>query len=132
MQSFSVKRDEWVEMLVCTVGKPALLKLVVVQTESFLEINMKIKVEYDGKWPCLCMGTLRIGFNGAWWQFSSRHVLRSGGSVSFDKDWNEKVTHGLWTIDDEDWPDGFPIELREAALEAINESIDHGCCGGCV
>jgi len=92
---------------------------------------MKIKVEYDGGYPNLCAGNLRIGINGVWWQFKSR-ALCSGGSVWFDDEWSEHVERGPWSINDEDWPDSFPIQLREAALEAINDQIDHGCCGGCV
>ena len=26
----------------------------------------------------------------------------------------------------------FPEEFKEATLAAINEQIDHGCCGGCI
>jgi hypothetical protein len=58
------------------------------------------------------------------------HSLYSGGSVSFDKEWNEHVTEGNWHV--MEWPEGFPESAKEAALELINEKIRHGCCGGCI
>ena len=94
-------------------------------------MHATITVDYNGKYPNLCSGVLRVEVSGIWYNFG-QHVLHSGGSVSFDEDWCEHVAHGDWTIDDEDWPINFPMELREATLEEINSVIPHGCCGGCV
>ena len=90
-----------------------------------------IKIEYDGKWPNLCRGNLTAVIDGKKWVFP-KYCLMSGGSVSFDNDWREHVTSGPWSIEEDQWPEGFPVELKIATLEAINQELPHGCCGGCV
>lgn len=90
---------------------------------------MNIEIEYDGKWPNLCSGKLVVTIDGTVWDFKS-FCLCSGGEVTSDKDWNFTVTQGMWTI--YEWPEGFPEELKLAVLEEINNTIDHGCCGGCI
>ncbi len=56
--------------------------------------------------------------------------MSSGGSVSFDSNWCEHVSHGSWSISE--WPEGFPEDLKADVLEAVNCEISQGCCGGCV
>ncbi len=90
---------------------------------------MDIKVHYDGAWPNLCAGALTLEIEGKAWEFPD-YCLDSGGSVTFTDDWDAVITSGPWTI--EDWPKGFPEELKEPVLKAINDQIGWGCCGGCV
>jgi len=90
---------------------------------------MNIKIEYDGKYPNLCSGDLSIIIDGKKWKFPD-YCLYSGGYVSFNKDWDEEVGEGPWSI--LDWPNGFPDNLKKAVLDIINKQIPHGCCGGCV
>ena len=45
-------------------------------------------ISYDGKFPNLCSGTLVMNLDGKDITFSS-YCLSSGGSVSFDEEWNE-------------------------------------------
>lgn len=90
---------------------------------------MDIKIEYDGKFPNLCAGTLVVTVAGRRWSFPS-YCLSSGGSVWFDGEWSEHVESGTWSIND--WPDGFPSEHKEAVEDAVNAEIPHGCCGGCI
>jgi len=90
---------------------------------------MNIKIEYDGKYPNLCSGSLIVIIDGTRWVFPD-YCMSSGGSVSFDEDWNEDVTSGEWSISD--WPDGFPDNLQMAVEEAINIQVSEGCCGGCL
>ena len=90
---------------------------------------MNIKIEYDGKYPNLCRGNLIVKINGQTIQFPE-YCLVSGGSVWFDDEWNDNVEEGPWSIGE--WPENFPEELKTAVLDAINEQIPHGCCGGCV
>lgn len=89
---------------------------------------MQINIEYDGAYPNLCSGNLVVTIDDKRYGFGN--CLCSGGSVTFDEDWQEHVTQGPWSINE--WPGDFPEELKESVLEAINEEIPHGCCGGCV
>jgi len=88
-----------------------------------------IEIKYDGKWPCLCMGTLIVIIDDVTYNFGD-YCLSSGGSVSFDSEWNEEITSGEWDVNT--WPVNFPEHLKKEVLEEINNSIPQGCCGGCV
>ena len=90
---------------------------------------MNIKIEYDGKYPCLCMGYLIVWIDDVKWDFGS-YSLSSGGNIHRDTDWNMWTSEGEWFVDE--WPQGFPEELKELVLLKINEEIPHGCCGGCI
>jgi hypothetical protein len=90
---------------------------------------VKIKIEYDGSYPNLCRGKLFIIIAGKKWEFPD-YCLSSGGSVSFDDEWNENVASGPWLI--KEWPKDFPDEFKDSVTEAINSEIRWGCCGGCV
>lgn len=90
-----------------------------------------IKIEYDGEYPCLCMGHLKVWIDDKLWDFG-RYVLSSGGQVTHDDDWNFEVESGKWTISDYCWPEGFPEDMKEAVINKINEEITWGCCGGCI
>jgi hypothetical protein len=90
---------------------------------------MKIKMEYDGKYPCLCMGHLIVWVDDVKWDFGN-YSLSSHGRIHRDDDWNMWASEGEWCIDE--YPEGFPEELKEIVLSKINEEIPHGCCGGCI
>lgn len=90
---------------------------------------MKITVKYDGKYPNLCSGSLCIVIDGHEWHFP-KYCLVSGGSVAFTVDWDEVVTDGPWSV--LEWPESFPELLKDKVIDAINDNIPHGCCGGCV
>ena len=92
---------------------------------------MKIEIDYDGKWPVLCMGHLIVYVDGEKWDFG-KYSLSSGGSVTFDSHWKEHIKEGSWKVREDAWPDGFPEEQKREVEQAINEQIPHGCCGGCV
>ena len=84
-------------------------------------------VSYDGKWPNLCSGTLVLKINGEE-IVSSKLCMCSGGSVTFDADWNETVTQGPWTVD---VPDEL-LDYKEEIEKVVNDNVLWGCCGGCV
>lgn len=87
-------------------------------------------VSYDGAFPNLCNGTLVIRVDGKEYSLEP-YVLESGGSVSFDDEWNEEVTQGPWKVDS----DYLPEELKPfkaEITELVNDNVEFGCCGGCV
>ena len=86
-------------------------------------------ISYGGRYPNLCAGTLIIKVDDEVWEIKR---LSSGGSVSFDNNWQEHVGTGEWSI--ENWPDGFPEDeaIREEVVRVVNANVDYGCCGGCV
>lgn len=88
----------------------------------------EIKVEYDGGYPNLCRGKLIVVVDGKEWRFPE-YCMNSGGSVTFDEDWNESISEGPWAISE--WPENFPEDLKGAVEEAINLEVDYGCCGCC-
>jgi hypothetical protein len=90
---------------------------------------MEIKIKYNGEYPNLCSGDLIVTIDGKDWQFPNGCLI-SGGSVSFDNNWNEYVSYGEWSINE--YPKDFPIALQETVKSAINAQIEHGCCGGCI
>ena len=89
----------------------------------------EIKIDYDGVYPCLCSGQLFVTIHNKVWDFGNR-VLDSGGYVWFDEEWGDHIESGPWSVDK--WPDGFPNDLKQAVLGAINAQVQHGCCGGCI
>jgi hypothetical protein len=88
-----------------------------------------MRIKYDGVYPNLCSGMLIIEIDNNTYTFPD-YCLESGGSVTFDSNWEEHVSEGAWLVNE--WPDGFPDELKSEALELINQEIPQGCCGGCI
>jgi len=89
----------------------------------------EILIEYNGEYPNLCSGKLIATIDGRRWIFPN-YCMSPGGSVSFDSDWNEEVTQGPWSISD--WPIGFPGNLKAELIDAVNDKVTWGNCGGCV
>ncbi len=85
-------------------------------------------VSYDGKYPCLCFGTLTIKVDGKTYRFE--HALISGGGVYSDEEWNMWATQDDWKIDLEEHPELEPY--KEEITRVVNENVEHGCCGGCI
>jgi len=107
------------------------MRVLCVNADNNSELYELEFVSYDGAYPNLCSGTLRLRLNGKVVVFPS-HSLMSGGSVSFDDDWSEIVTDGPWSITK--YPDDFPdsLQLRLAVNRLVNDNVPCGCCGGCV
>ena len=100
--------------------------------------NVNVKISYTGRYPNLCSGKLVVVIEGSkkseWdkeWIFPD-YCLSSGGGVSFDEHWSEHVSSGAWSVKEDSWPKSFPKSLKAIVLEAINNKIPQGCCGGCV
>ena len=94
-----------------------------------MRINDKIKfIEYTGKYPNLCSGTLVILFKGEEYRING---WTSGGSISFDDNWNAYVWHGDWSIDRKKLP--LVLQPFHSDIEKLmNENVEKGCCGGCI
>lgn len=90
---------------------------------------MGIKINYNGAYPNLCRGELIVTIGGKDWKFPD-YCLESGGSVSFDEDWQEHVSEGAWNITG--WPEDFPEDMKQKVVDAVNSQVEYGCCGGCV
>lgn len=90
--------------------------------------ELDIKIQYDGKYPCLCMGHLIVWINDKKWDFG-KYVLDSGGNIIYDEN---RIVKGEWIIPDNCWPEGFPEEYKKQVLSTVNEEIPYGCCGGCL
>ena len=85
-------------------------------------------VSYDGKWPCLCHGTLIIKVDGKTYSF--RNAMISGGRICHDDSWDMWAEEGDWEIDLEEHTELEPY--KEEITRVVNENVKHGCCGGCI
>ena len=88
-------------------------------------------VSYDGKYPVLCHGTLKIRMDGKLYEL--KHCLTSGGAVYMLDGGNFDVQEGRWTVDlwrdEERYPELLP-HIKEIE-DLVNENVEWGCCGGC-
>lgn len=89
--------------------------------------KLDIKIQYDGEYPCLCMGHLIVWIDGKEWDFG-KYALESGGRCILADD---RIVKGKWNIFDDKWPKEFPEKYKRPVLSKINKEIPHGCCGGC-
>jgi len=85
-------------------------------------------VSYDGKWPCLCSGTLTIKVDGKTYMFN--HAMVSGGCVLCNEEWDMWSVQGDWKINLEEHPELEPY--KEEITRVVNENVEQGCCGGCI
>nr|DAZ66618.1 MAG TPA: hypothetical protein [Caudoviricetes sp.] len=97
-------------------------------------------ISYTGKYPNLCSGILTLEIDGRTIRFGNRYVdstvdypkfWESGGSCSFDNNWNSNVTDREWQIDFNEIPDCFK-KYAEEIDEIFNANVPYGCCGGCL
>lgn len=91
----------------------------------------QIKINYDGKWPNLCSGHLEVWIGNKYYDFGD-YCMISGGCVMRDEDWNMWTEEGLWVINEDSIPNDFPKDRLQNLLDEINNTIPHGCCGGCI
>ena len=95
-------------------------------------------VSYNGEDPCLCYGTLILKVNGKTMKFGDKskypQFWSSGGNVSFDSEWNERVTRGEWwwhCYEEDKLPTDI-VDNKEYVMELFNNNVPWGCCGGCI
>lgn len=85
-------------------------------------------VSYDGKYPCLCYGTLIIKVDGKTYSFNDAMI--SGGRIMHDEDWDMWSEQGPWEINLEEHPE--LEQYKEEITRVVNENVREGCCGGCI
>lgn len=85
-------------------------------------------ISYDGKYPCLCTGTLIIEVDGK--TYSLKNAMISGGSICRDEDWDMWAEQGDWEVDLDEYPELEPY--KEEITRVVNENVMRGCCGGCI
>lgn len=90
-----------------------------------------IRIEYDGEWPCRCMGHLKVWIEDTLYDFG-KYVLISGGYIETDDDGMMEPVSGKWSIADDSYPKDFPENMKEDLISEINAKIKWGCCGGCI
>jgi len=87
-------------------------------------------IDYDGRYPCLCFGSLTLRIDGEEVTLPSGCLI-SGGSVTFDDNWMEDIERGKWLLDQDELPAKYRCYAREIE-ECVNAHVPWGCCGGCV
>lgn len=87
-------------------------------------------VSYNGKYPCLCSGTLIIKVDGKTYSFNDAMI--SGGCIMGgpSTDWDMWPEEGDWKIDLKEHPE--LEQYKEEIERVVNENVEHGCCGGCI
>lgn len=90
---------------------------------------MMIKfVQYTGRYPNLCSGTLTLDVDGRVYTF--KDVLRSGGSIVRDPEYDLMAVAGEWKVDLYEHPE--LASYQQEIENLVNEHVQHGCCGGCI
>lgn len=105
--------------------------MVISNNKDDLRVDHVKFVSYTGKYPNLCRGNLTLLIDGETVKFDGikDRFWASGGFIS--DDYYEDTYTGEWVI----YIDDIPEKYRKYAYEidrVFNESVPHGCCGGCV
>ena len=106
-------------------------------------------ISYDGAYPNLCSGQLRVRIDGEEVVFGTspnatpqetRALIsardyntsfwHSGGSISIDND-SENVYVGAWEINESSLRPKYRKYAKEL-IDIFNENVPYGCCGGCI
>lgn len=83
-------------------------------------------VSYDGEYPGLCFGILKIEVDGKIWELEN--ALVSNGACGFTADGEDYLTRAPWSVD-------LPVQLKpyeKEITDVVNENVAWGCCGGCI
>lgn len=111
--------------------------MTVINSKNDESRNVKF-IKYDGKYPCLCTGTLTLEIEGKEYKFGYKDECNfnsfwsTGGSCGFTNNYsNSYVNENEWIIDKEELPEQFRKYAKEID-EVFNENVSWGCCGGCL
>jgi len=105
----------------------------------YIKINMDIEVEFDGEYPNVCHGKLRVIENGIVIYETKKYVFESTGSAKVTKKCKSIIKQGVleWCDDDEynrflNFVNNHPDKERILAkVKLVMESVKV-CCGGCI
>lgn len=107
-------------------------------------MGMSIKfISYDGVYPCLCIGNLKVEIAGVF-NIGDSTVTLHHARVDLGK--VKLISGGCWGFDDKGWeythkrpwhgierlPEWIDEEAKKDLLRQINEHVEFGCCGGCI
>lgn len=97
--------------------------------------NSHVKfISYNGKYPCLCNGTLILEIDGKQEVFIGDRIFwHSGGICRFSDAYYSKsyIDKDEWIIDANKIPEQYR-KYAEEIDKVFNENVEHGCCGGCL
>lgn len=86
-------------------------------------------IDYTGKWPNLCSGTLTLEIEGEVVRFSYEQGNRFWYSGGCCQGFN--IIREPWIIDRNDIPEKYRKYYYEI-VHVFNENVEWGCCGGCI
>lgn len=112
-------------------------------------------VSYDGTFPCLCMGTLKVKIDGKKVIFSDSaeycecdgdeliykencypQFWETGGAVKCNDYWDMWTVKGDWKVflTEAERKCFTPelIDMLDDLIKVFNENVPQGCCGGCI
>ena len=89
-------------------------------------------ISYDGEYPCLCMGKLKVILdNGEKLEITS--PCSSGGDVCRDEYWDMWAVQGEWEIGcGLKYNNKLTEEDKQKVVDWFNANVPYGCCGGCI
>lgn len=86
-------------------------------------------IEYTGRWPNLCRGTLTLQIDDEVVRFGEGYNPRFWGSGGNCYGFN--ITREPWIIVRDDIPEKYRKYYYEI-VHVFNENVEWGCCGGCI
>ena len=86
-------------------------------------------IDYTGRWPNLCSGTLTLEIEGEVVRFSYEQDNKFWYSGGCCQGFN--ITREPWIIDRDDIPEKYRKYYYEI-VHVFNENVEWGCCGGCI
>lgn len=87
-------------------------------------------ISYDGVYPHLCNGELVLKDTLTGTYYHLHNILQSGGRCNNYGGGEQECLQGPWFVDEDKLPYALMPYVDEIT-ELVNESIEHGCCGGC-
>lgn len=94
---------------------------------------MKHKIsslKYTASGYCYCRGILNVDIDGKHYTFETP-FWESGGYIRTDHEGLMYAEKGDWILNETYIPENITKEIAEDVIDAMNEYLPKGCCGGC-